>query len=209
MRSVEDYMAMNYRMELRRAEDGGYIARVQELPGCMADGETPAEAIEGLRDAMYTWIESRQDGGLPVPEPRGEDDYSGRFVVRMPKYLHARLAQEADLEGVSLNQYVVSLLSSSSANCSPAHQETNVFQVVQGGIAFRLAPQGVGWPALFGQALSSPALNVAAFPLYRVPAGLAFGKAHEVLRPASAALPADQPAADCMAAGSNGSALVA
>lgn len=46
------------------------------------------------------------------PEVRFEDDtYSGKLLLRMPKSLHRRLAEEADRENVSLNQYIVSLLS--------------------------------------------------------------------------------------------------
>jgi predicted HicB family RNase H-like nuclease len=43
--------------------------------------------------------------------PATEQDYSGKFVLRLPKSLHRRLAQQAEQEGVSLNQYAVSLLS--------------------------------------------------------------------------------------------------
>jgi predicted HicB family RNase H-like nuclease len=35
------------------------------------------------------------------------EEYSGKFVVRVPKFLHAALAAEAEREGVSLNQLVV------------------------------------------------------------------------------------------------------
>jgi predicted HicB family RNase H-like nuclease len=41
----------------------------------------------------------------------GDETYSGKFVVRIPKKLHARLAIEADKEGVSLNQYALYKLS--------------------------------------------------------------------------------------------------
>ena len=44
--------------------------------------------------------------------PTQAHDYSGKFLVRMPKSLHFRLAMQAKREGVSLNQYVTSLLSS-------------------------------------------------------------------------------------------------
>ena len=38
-------------------------------------------------------------------------DYSGNFRVRIPKSLHAKLAEDAKGEGTSLNQYIVYLLS--------------------------------------------------------------------------------------------------
>ena len=49
---------------------------------------------------------------LPEPDARpSRQEYSGKFVVRVPKSLHAALAAEADAEGVSLNQLVVAKLS--------------------------------------------------------------------------------------------------
>jgi len=37
------------------AEDGGgFLARVTDLPGCMSDGETPAEALANVEDAIAT-----------------------------------------------------------------------------------------------------------------------------------------------------------
>jgi antitoxin HicB len=113
MRNLEDYLDLNYRFFLRKDGDGDYVAEVDELPGCIADGATPDEAISHLRDAMKSWMASRIDAGLDIPEPRSTSEYSGRFVVRMPKTLHRKLSEMADSEGVSLNQYVVSLLSES------------------------------------------------------------------------------------------------
>lgn len=46
-----------------------------------------------------------------VEKPIERKYYSGRFVVRLPRYLHKRLVKQAAEEGVSLNQLVVSLLS--------------------------------------------------------------------------------------------------
>ena len=49
---------------------------------------------------------------LPEPNIRpSREEYSGKFVVRVPKSLHAALAAEAEAEGVSLNQLVVTKLS--------------------------------------------------------------------------------------------------
>jgi predicted HicB family RNase H-like nuclease len=60
---------------------------------------------------MEGWIETKMANGFPVPEPVNESQYSGKFVLRLPKTLHAHLAQEAEKEGVSLNQYALYRLS--------------------------------------------------------------------------------------------------
>lgn len=54
---------------LSEEDGGGYIAIVPDLPGCMSDGETPAEAVENVQDAIATWIEAAHDVGHVVPEP--------------------------------------------------------------------------------------------------------------------------------------------
>lgn len=55
---------------LTEAEGGGFGATVPQLPGCMADGETPQEALEAVYDAILCWMEAAEEMGRPVPEPK-------------------------------------------------------------------------------------------------------------------------------------------
>jgi antitoxin HicB len=55
---------------LPKAEGGGFVALVPDLPSCMSDGETPAEAFANAQDAIATWIEAATDMGGPSPSPR-------------------------------------------------------------------------------------------------------------------------------------------
>ncbi len=58
--------------------------------------------------AMIAQAEAEDDGTtMTLEEFREELAFTGRVNVRMPKSLHKRLAANAKLEGVSLNQYVV------------------------------------------------------------------------------------------------------
>ena len=59
------------------------------------------------KEAMKGWLEAKIVGDYEIPLPKEEKDYSGRFVIRIPKTLHYRLAIEAEKEGVSLNQYAL------------------------------------------------------------------------------------------------------
>jgi predicted RNase H-like HicB family nuclease len=110
-REVEKYMKLPYTIKLIPEEDGTYYVAVEELPGCASMGDTVNEALEMIKDAMEGWLESSIDRGLEIPLPEVMREYSGRFVVRVPVSLHKKLAEAARREGVSLNQYVVSLLS--------------------------------------------------------------------------------------------------
>jgi len=52
-------------------EDGVFIAEVPELPGCMAHGSTPDEALANVKDAIELWISTAKEFGDPIPEPKG------------------------------------------------------------------------------------------------------------------------------------------
>lgn len=104
------YLGLSYPMELQE-DDGSYTALCPDLPGCISYGDTPNEAVAGLNRVKRLWISGRLDGGMSVPEPTNVEDFSGKFLVRVPKSLHRNLVFHAQQEGVSLNQYVTHLLS--------------------------------------------------------------------------------------------------
>ncbi|WP_307189061.1 toxin-antitoxin system HicB family antitoxin [Caldicellulosiruptor sp. F32] len=62
---------------------------------------------------MKCWIETAREKGrqIPPPDEYKEEEYSGRLVLRIPKSLHKRLAEEAKKEGVSLNSFIQHLIS--------------------------------------------------------------------------------------------------
>ena len=122
--SANYYNALEYPIELHRRNDEGeryWVAEIPDLPGCVADGETPDEAVESLKEAKQLWIEARLESGHHIPEPTNPHGYSGRLLVRMPKSLHRKLAAQSRREGTSLNTYLVSLLSGRSANDEAEH----------------------------------------------------------------------------------------
>jgi len=108
--NVSYYMSLPYTFIVQPHQDEDelyYIGKVLELDGCMADGDTGAQALENLREAMVGWIETKIANGFQIPEPVAESSLSGKFTMRVPKTLHQRLALEAKQEGVSLNQYAL------------------------------------------------------------------------------------------------------
>lgn len=50
-------------------DGGGFVARVRDLPGCMGDGETKAEAIADVEKAMVEWTTAWVEMGRDIPEP--------------------------------------------------------------------------------------------------------------------------------------------
>ncbi|GHV29703.1 pilus biosynthesis protein HicB [Clostridia bacterium] len=107
---AKDYLNLPYNISIRRINDGSssyYLATVQEFDGCQSTGETIESAAESLEETMEGWIETKLQNGFPIPHPFCAPEYSGKFVLRVPKTLHKQLATEAEREGVSLNQYAV------------------------------------------------------------------------------------------------------
>jgi len=52
-------------------EDGSFVVEVPELPGCMADGETYEQTVANAQQVIEEWIETAEELGRPIPEPRG------------------------------------------------------------------------------------------------------------------------------------------
>ncbi len=81
------------------------MALFPDLPGCMTQGETLEEAAAMAEDARRGWIEVEYERGNDIPLPTYPEEYSGKFVVRLPRSLHRSLAAAAEDEGASLDQY--------------------------------------------------------------------------------------------------------
>ena len=112
--NTKEYLAKPYHIVIQQKKDetgSYYFATVREFDGCMSHGDTYAEAFENIQEAMKGWIEAKLENGFSIPEPSDENQYSGKFVLRLPKSLHARLALQAEQEGISLNQYALYRLS--------------------------------------------------------------------------------------------------
>jgi antitoxin HicB len=109
-RDLKFYLDLRYPITIHPDPDGGYVAEIEELPGCMTQAETIDEAFEAIEDARQVWINGTYEMGQDIPLPRDMEEYSGKILVRIPKSLHRNLAHAAKQEGVSLNQYIVSLL---------------------------------------------------------------------------------------------------
>ena len=112
MKNYEYYMSLPYTTVIKASKEGGFVACVIELPGCISQGETEAEVLEMIKDAKAAWIDIALQDNEEIPEPVNEEDYSGKFNIRIPRSLHMDLALTAKKEDVSLNQLTTYLLSS-------------------------------------------------------------------------------------------------
>jgi predicted RNase H-like HicB family nuclease len=109
---VDYYMSLSYRIEvIEDKEEGGYVLRCPELRGCITYVSSLEQGLEMLEDAKRAWFSACLEDQIPIPMPSHLDNYSGQFKLRMPKSLHKELAERSRLEGISMNQYCLHLLS--------------------------------------------------------------------------------------------------
>jgi len=92
-------------------EDNGFIAAIPGIQGLSAFGKTREEALSELNIASEVYFKSLKKAGIQLPDVEKIIPYSGQIRLRMPKGLHADLSNRAKDEGVSLNTYIVTLLS--------------------------------------------------------------------------------------------------
>lgn len=107
---VNEYLCKPYARRLTPDESGGFVATIQEFPGCIAEGDTADEALHNVDRAAASWIEVALSLGQEIPEPLFYRGYSGKIALRIPRGLHKQAAEMADSEGVSLNQFLVSAI---------------------------------------------------------------------------------------------------
>ena len=107
---LKDYLQQPYTRLIREVYDESghyYYGRILELDGCQSTADTVADLNANLDEVLKDHLQIRLKNKMPIPLPERTEDYSGRFVLRLPKILHQRLSIEAREEGVSLNQWAL------------------------------------------------------------------------------------------------------
>jgi predicted RNase H-like HicB family nuclease len=58
---------VKYRIIIEQDEDGLFEAEVPDLPGCVAQGSTRAEAMRNIQEAIEAYLEALKANGEPIP----------------------------------------------------------------------------------------------------------------------------------------------
>lgn len=101
-------MCKGFEIIIEPNEEGGFYARIPDIPSIFTGGMTEIEAVKNAKAAIKEYFEICKKDGLLIPKPK-----SGKFNVRVPKDLHRELVKKASEEGVSLNHFIVYLLTRS------------------------------------------------------------------------------------------------
>lgn len=115
----------------------GYSAEILEFPGCFASGSTAEEAYRNLEGAAASWLEAELAKGASIPSPLKHYEASGAYLWRPPRSLHARAIAVAAMEGVSLNQYLTTVvaenLGARAAQAQPTSARGSAVIFIGGG----------------------------------------------------------------------------
>lgn len=120
-KNLEYYSKLPYNIIVEPWDDGHgiyWVARIAELPHCLIHGDTPEDAAREIEEVKRDWIESNLQRGLPIPEPVPHR-YSGQIRLRMPPSLHKLIYDRANIEQISINQYMNMALAKSVGLDSP------------------------------------------------------------------------------------------
>ena len=91
-----------------RADNFALPVAQRNPPG--KDHDPALVAAVNAEEAAHEWIAEAERMGRVVPDPSTPDKFSGKWVMRVPKSLHASLSKRAKTEGVSLNAFASTLL---------------------------------------------------------------------------------------------------
>ncbi|HEY9883423.1 MAG TPA: type II toxin-antitoxin system HicB family antitoxin [Thermosynechococcaceae cyanobacterium] len=67
--SLEHYFNLHYPITVYPEPEGGYVALIKDLPGCITQGETPDEIMANIEEARQLWIETVYEHGGEIPLP--------------------------------------------------------------------------------------------------------------------------------------------
>ena len=113
-KNLKYYLSLVYPIELVQIPDdegGGFSVSIPQLGrhAFIADGSTVEEALANLQSLKTDSFKRMLAEGIDIPEPIAEEEpeeFSGKFLVRLPKDLHKELVYKARRNGSSLNQYL-------------------------------------------------------------------------------------------------------
>jgi predicted HicB family RNase H-like nuclease len=160
-KNLSYYQAFDYTIIVEKEtqdNESWYIAYSTELGkhACYGRGNSPEEAVESYKNEKYDFINFLFQNRKPIPEPEERIEevlLSGFFNVRTTPELHTLLAKHANIQGVSLNQYVNILLASKSGGQQVSMQHQDCLQRIEKKLDFhhsfvtrKLDYSFKGWP---------------------------------------------------------------
>lgn len=115
-KDLKYYLGLRYQITITPiAEErgGGYEAAIPQLGRYtfVGDGDTIENAIKNLNKIKKEYFKNFLKERIAISEPeKGDEEHSGRILLRLPKYIHKALLEQARNAGISLNQHISNLV---------------------------------------------------------------------------------------------------
>lgn len=93
-------------------EDGEHVGLCSEFPSLSYLDKDINKALNGITKLVSGVLKDMKKNKEEIPEPLSTKNYSGKFVIRISPDKHRDLSIKALEQGVSLNHYVSTKLSS-------------------------------------------------------------------------------------------------
>lgn len=116
-RDLNYYLSLSYPFSVEEINEDGvknYVLSIPDLPGCWSEGASLEEARQKLVESKEVWILANLAEGNPIPEPEKEEEFSGKFLLRISPRLHMKLSRSARQKNLSLNQHIRAVLEAAS-----------------------------------------------------------------------------------------------
>jgi len=88
------------------SEDGEYVGLCAEFPSLSWLDDSPQAALNGIMELVAGCVADMEQAGETIPKPIADRQYSGKFIVRVPRDTHRALALKAAETGTSINRIV-------------------------------------------------------------------------------------------------------
>lgn len=112
-------MRYPFKMYIMVVEDHKFwVAESETLKGCIGQGDTGDIAISELETNEVEWLNTAAECDIPIPEVPiiEEQKFSGKFTVRISPTVHKEASRQAEIQGISLNQYVNDAIVAQNSN---------------------------------------------------------------------------------------------
>ena len=85
-------------------DDNEYVGLCAEFPSLSWLAPSPEGALKGIRKVITRVATDMGKNGETLPQPLSSQNYTGKFIVRVPPEVHRKLTIQAAEAGVSLNR---------------------------------------------------------------------------------------------------------
>lgn len=127
-------MKSHYKVEIRWSdEDGVYLAHIPELD-ITTHGNTQVHAAKMAEEAIELHLETLQDLDIEPPVAAADKEFKGKFPLRLGKERHEDLYIKAQKAGLSMNEYLLSIIDRDINEASEYKVGANTLRVEEGRI---------------------------------------------------------------------------